>query len=363
MNDNKKWFRFLAIVPLIVLFVFTNVYEDPANIFHDDSAEIVEALLDGNEAYFGSGNGNARNVKLKLIEEMPKHIECLTLGPSLTLGIRKENVGTDSYYNLSVTGMLFQEYLIYFGLLQINDVKVDRVILCVDSYFFDESKYSGGISYPEMMPYATYMLELLQGENPNEPEKDIKNGWLQIQQAFSVTYFQSSVAYVQNNNSYKIQNKRWGIIDEATEDLAHYLSDGSWVYAFDYRNRTEEDVLTDATSYPIEKRFAKGSHISEYSKDIFWKLINYLTEQGTTVEFFLCPLAPALWDRIENDSDAGEYYILDELETFALEVADEFGIKVIGSYNPYNINVKNADFWDARHMRHEVLETYFDFSE
>lgn len=361
---KKRWFHLFAIVPLIGILLVTNIYEDPANIFHNDSVSIANAILDGNATYFESGNGDERAVKLALIEGMPKHVECITIGPSLSMGIRNFNVGTDSYYNLSASSLNFYEYLAEFGLLQINDVHADRVIFCVDTYFFDENMYLQGSINDDMMKYAAYMQELLDGNSPNIPSK---NTWedlrVQLEQAFSITYFQSSVAFIQSNNSYKLPNKRWGIVDENTENFAHYLSDASWVYDLPYRSRTAEEVLTESDQYNIEKQFSKGEHISEYSMEIFNKLIDYLQGQGTVVEFYLCPLSPALWDRMESNSDADKYFILDEVETFALKVANEKGIKVTGSYNPYNVGITNADFLDARHVRHDMLEKYFDFKE
>ena len=112
-----KWLKLITMVPLVCLLVITNIYEDPANIFHNDSVSIANAILSGNEAYFGSGNGDERAVKMELIEEMPKNIECLTLGPSLSMGIRETNVGTDSYYNLSASGLNFYDFLAEFGMI------------------------------------------------------------------------------------------------------------------------------------------------------------------------------------------------------------------------------------------------------
>lgn len=359
-----KWLKLISVIPLICFLVITNIYQDPANIFHNDSASIADAILSGNEAYFGSGNGDERAVKQSLIEGMSKDVDCLTMGPSLSMGIRRTNVGTDSYYNLSASGLNFYDFLAEFGLMEIYDINVDRIVFCVDSYFFDENFYSAGSRNPDMMKYADYMIAILNNEECSVPEKvSDEQMRLMIEQAFSITYFQSSVKFIQSNNSYIIPNKRWGIVDETTEDLAHYKSDASWVYAIEYRRATENDVLRHAAGYNINAQFSKGGHISEYSKDIFIKLIEHLRNKGVEIEFFLCPLAPALWDRIENDVDSDQFFILDELEEFATETAKEYGIKITGSYNPYQVGISNADFWDSRHIRHDNLDNFFDFKE
>lgn len=318
--------------------------------------------MGGHGAYFGSGNFDERSVRQNMIKAMPGNVECIAVGPSLSMGIRSSDVGTENFYNLSASSLNFYDYLNVFGLMEANNKKAGRVILCVDSYFFDESKYSMGSSFPFGNKYAEYMEAVLNGENPAIPEENKNSKFKEFSQAFSITYFQASVKYIQSQGSYILKQKRWGLLDENTEDMAHYMSDGSWVYQLDYRNRTVDDVLEDAAKYDIDGIFSKGKHASRYSMETFEKLVSYLTGTGAEVNLFLCPLSPALWDRIKNGDSPEEYYILDELETFANEIAKKYNLKITGSYNPYNLNIKNEDFYDARHLRHEQLSKFFDFS-
>lgn len=363
ISEKVKWIRLaVIIIPLLVLLCGINYYEDPANLFHDYNENVAKALLDGHEAYFGSGNGDERSVKMHTIRNMPQHVECITLGPSLAMGISKEHAGTESYYNLSASGLNFNDFMGEIALLEISGVTYDRLIYCVDSYFFDET-FAAAVRNPDIMKYAEYMMAKLDGKNPSVPEEKTDTGNIktQIGQLFSVTYFQDCVDYIRSNQSVILKEKRWGIIDEDTKDLAHYASDGSWVYDAEYRNRTVEDVINSANVYQIEHQFAYDRHLSGYYKDYFEKLISYLVERNITVEFFLCPVCPALQDRLE--ADKSHYFLMDELEVFAHRVADRYGIRVTGSYDPYAAGVSDDDFWDCRHMRHDRLGDYFDFKE
>ena len=358
-----KWIRFVvSILPLLILLCGINYYEDPANIFHDNSKHVAEALLSGHEAYFGTGNGDERAVKYCTIKELPKHVDCVTIGPSLSIGIRRGDVGTENYHNISASGLNFNDFMGEIAMLEANDIEVDRVVYCVDSYFFDEA-FAAGARNADIMPYAEYMLSVLDGNNPSFPEDNRAKEVLKtrIEQFFSVTYFQSSLNLVRSNDSLKLPQKRWGVIDESTKDLAHYATDGSWVYAADYRDNTVEDVVAAANSYDIQAQFAYDRHLSDYYKVYFKKLVKHLLDKGVTVEFYLCPLCPTLWDRLEADSD--HYFMLDEIEEYAHEVADEYKIKLTGSYNPYSVGISDADFWDARHIQHDKLSTFFDFME
>ena len=127
----------------------------------------------------------------------------------------------------------------------------------------------------------------------------------------------------------------------------------------EYRANDKDFVIAEANDYNIEFQFSKGCHISAYSEEIFEKLIVYLQEQGTEVDLYLCPLSPALWDRIEQEKES--YIILKELEMFAHEMSNKYELKLTGAYNPYQIGATNSDFWDSRHFRHDRLDDFFSF--
>ena len=354
-----KWLSFLLLLPIIFVLTFTNCYIDPANIFHDYSEEIAESILRGNATHFGSSNVNEREVKHNLIIKMPDKVECIAVGPSLVMGVRSEIAGSDNFYNLGHSGANFYDILAQFGLMEAYGKKVDRVIFCVDSYFFDDTLMKRLGVKENLKKYTDYMIDILNGEETEKPrESDWNELETKVRQMFSVTYFQASVDSVQAANSYVNDRERWGIVGE-NFDGTYYMPDASWVYARSYQNRTEEDVRKDSEEYNIERQFSKGEHVSEYCKDIFEKLIRYLLSQRIETDLYLCPVAPSLWDRIEEEE--AEYPIIEELEEYANRMAKKYNLKITGSYNPYNLDMEDKDFYDARHVRHELLGTYFDF--
>ena len=360
MNKLKMW-RLLAFVPAIALLAGINYYEDPANIFHDSNKEMAAELLGGKAVYFGSGNGDERKVKQYVIEGMPKHVECLTIGPCLSMTVNKENVGTEDYYNLSVSGLNYTDCMAEFALLDLNEIEYDRVILCVDSYFFDEA-FALGSRNQDFIPYAEYMIKKFDGEDPEAPQKSVLTTCkTYFEQAFSLTYFQASLNLIKKNRSLFLKSKRWGIMNDETADYAHYENDASYVYALEYRLNTTDNVVAEATGYDIETEFAHNKHLSDYYKDRFRMLIEYLDNKGVEIEFFYCPICPTLWDRRAKNAD--EYFLLEEIEAYGHEIAAEYNIKETGSFNPYNIGITDDDFWDARHLKQSSIDEKFDFKK
>ena len=359
MQKIKKGLKLLVVLPMLLVLVFVNIYEDPANMFHDPGTEIAQAILDGKKPYFAGANGDEREVKKYLIENIDKHVDCITVGPSLSMEIGHEHVGTDSYYNLSVSAMNYNDYMAIFGLLDLNEIKYDKVIICVDTYFFDDYFVSDSWN-PDYMNYASYMIGKLEGKEYSLPENGITVPELKnkLSLMFSVSYFQSSLDFIKSNGSIIPPETRWGIADENT-DVDHYLPDGSWEYGLSYRSRTVEDVIDNSNSVDIEQRFGSERNISDYYKEHFEMLIGYLDERGVEVEFFLCPICPALWDRLQESGE--DRFLLYELEQYSGEIAEKYDINVVGSYDPYKTGVDNSDFYDCFHLRRDALAGYFQF--
>lgn len=358
---KKKKFVWLKLIatfsPLLALLIIVNIYYDPVNVFHNVSRSIADSLLANNSTYITSGNMNEREVKQYIIEDMPEDIDCISIGSSTMFGIRSEHVGTENYYNLGVSGADFYDILAQFGLMEIHGKVPKRVIFCVDTYFFDENMLSILTRHIPYKPYANYMIQILNGENPSVPQKNTFADDIQkFSQMFSVSSFQTAVDYFMEYKTLNVE--RWGIADADYDGTySYYLADGSMMYPVDYRNNTVDDVVKDAASYDVTYYFSSGEHISETSMDVFEKLICYLEDQGTEVILFLPPLCPSLWNKCSEDVTP----ILWEVEAFAQEMAEKYELKMVGSYNPYTVGMTDADFYDCRHMRHECLDEYFDF--
>lgn len=364
---GKKWLRLTVMIPLVIVLVVTNVYQDPASLFHDYSLSVSEAILRGEKPYFYSENADERGVKQHLIEGMPKKIECVTIGPSLSLCINSEMVGTDSYYNLSFSELTFADLMAEFAMLEVNNIEVDRVVLSVDTYLFDDG-FADRLQKPEWEPYTNYMKKRLDGEDVSDESLEYDPGYVEninrfydhVGQALSLTYFQASCDLIKQNK-HIIQKSRCGIIDDSTKDNAYFNPDASWVYSKGYRQKGIEYVIDEAKSFDIRTQFAYNNHISDEKVRYFDKLIEYLLAKGVEVEFFICPLCPSLWDRLDIGKDDCKFYILNDVENHIRDLSEKYNIKMVGSYNPYEVGVEDDDFWDCRHMKIDRLDYYFDF--
>ncbi|MBE6105453.1 hypothetical protein [Anaerovibrio lipolyticus] len=363
----NKWIKLLVFLPIPILMMTVNYLVDPAGLFRIDYEAVAQSIVNGNKTMITKNNINERKVKENIIKKMPKHVECIAVGPSLVMGIRQGDAGTDSFYNLGESGADFYDIFAQFGLLEINGVSYNRVIFCIDSYFFDENLNKTFTRNMELKPYAEYMLDVLDGNIKMAQPKE-KNGIYAYKQLLSPQLFQTSFHLIKDKGleaavsggwivADNYNGDKWKVADQDIYEWAYYMPDGSWVYGIKTQKYDEKYVVKHSNEYAVESQFSKGKHLGNYQKDSFEKLVKYLLDKNVRVDLYLCPVAPTLWDRINNE----EYYVLNELEEFAHNMSSKYNLKLTGSYNPYKLGMTNKDFYDSRHVRHELLSTYFDF--
>lgn len=356
MKTALKWVKliFLILLPLICV-ILINLIGDSANLFHYETADkIADSILEGKSTYI-LGNPNGRLIKKALIEKMPDEVDTIVIGPSISMCINKEVAGTDSFYNLSVESGNYYDIFALFGLLELNNKKYNRVILCTDFDFFNKGKITTNMT--EMFSsYYDYMFSKIHGEMPvfaeGMFEKNLSNlsraSWKQL---ISIQYFQPSFKILPQ--LIKDKGKRVGTVtDENALEHFYFKSDASWVYEGQYIARTEEFVKNDSRTYFWDPLCAPEEHLSEEVKQNFSLLMDFLNKKNVNVDIYISPLAPSLYDQFDFDSRP----LLREGEDFINSYAQNHNIRVIGSYSPYKYGLKDADFYDARHLRRESFK-------
>ena len=360
MNKVFQWIRLFIIIliPCICL-IAVNYIGDSANCFHmHANNQVAESILKGNTTYI-LGSPNGRYIKKTVIENMPKEIDTIVIGPSLSLCINKDNAGTNSFYNLSVEAANYHDILASFALLEINKIKYNRVILCADCDFYN----MGRTALPQsrvFYPYADYMLSVIKGKTLINPEKQFKENLIKdkkhnLRQLFSVQYFQESIKTILQ--LIREKGNRVGLVTKENA-LRHFYfeDDASWVYEGSFIDRTEQFVKNDCINYTWDVFCAPDEHLEKSFKETFILLMNYFHQKNISVDIFFSPLAPTLYDSFDNNYRP----LLHEAEVFINEYAQNHDIKIVGSYCPYDYGFTDADYYDARHIRREKLSV-FDF--
>lgn len=362
LKKISLWKGILIFIPIPFIIAFTNLVADAGNIFHDETSREVAQQIAKGKAVYSVGNFDERNVKFNLIQFLPENVDCLVFGPSLSMGIRSHDVGTDNFFNLGESGADFYDIMAQFGALEFFKKNYKRVVICVDFDYFCETYIKQNIRDQQYKPYALYMIDVLNHKNVAAPNLKLSlvDKIISWKELLSVSYFQSSARILLTNLKDIVLRKttadRIGTPDENYKE-AYYKKDASWVYAKSFQAHDLNFVLNEIKKYPMTPHLVKKEHLRKESVEVFEKLINYLQTKDVDIELYLCPFPPTLWNKI----DRKEYVMVDELEEYAKSIAKKYNLKLTGAYDPSVLGVSNEDFYDARHLRHEKLSVYMDF--
>ena len=356
MKNKYKWFEILMFLPPIILLVSVNLIVDVSQFFHPEISEkIADSILKGQSIRVIGNNGNERLIKQILIEKMKKEIDTIAVGPSLVMYIGSEAVKNTSFYNLGVSRADHYDIMATFGLLKINKIKFNKVILCIDFPIFSNTAYvKNNKKHNDLIDFTNYMIDFL--ENNKQDFFSSSNFFANLKEApfFSLTYFKDCLKYFIKQKSLN----RIEIVTNNTKEQ-YYTSEASIFPPERSNNNSEEDIISAVKEIKNQPRFhdSFNGEIDNDCKKQFIKLVNYLQKQDVEIIFWYHPFPPALWD----NTNWNQYPALKELDRWSREFAQKKRIKTIGSYNPHDIGIRNIDFLDGRHLKRSAIAQHFKF--
>ena len=360
---KSKWMRFLPFLPILVLLLVVNIYGDAGNKFHSPADAMADALVNGYPAYVASGNLNERELRYRYICRMPDDIECSIFGSSTVLCVKSTDIGVGKFVNLGNSAGRLEDALSCLGAIKFlgKHKHIQRIIFSPSEYWFNRKRIDSDYD-KTLMPYVDYMLDTIKGKNTEDrqiPTPEFNASIFSSNLLFSLSYFQANVKYILGSNM--LQTARSGIVEKDKYEGKYYMPDGSLVYEKKTTMRDEINVIHFAGEFVKDRKVLEAytEHLDSENSKIFDKLVEYLTAQGIRVDIFLVPLPPALWDRINPT----QYPFFPELEEYLINTADKYSLRVIGSFNPYKVDITNSDFYDARHIRSESISKYFNLKD
>jgi hypothetical protein len=172
----------------------------------------------------------------------------------------------------------------------------------------------------------------------------------------SLGYFQISLQTLIGYNNRKQQFKVSQNIDY-NETTMTKLPDGSYLYGLKARKRTATEVNNEANTWITNIMELNNFHnIDQKRWDIFTSFILFLKNRGVKVIILLPPYHPIAYNFLKNNIN---YKIIVDVESRVRVWSKENDIPTIWSYDPTICNYDDSDFYDATHVKREVVENYF----
>ena len=341
----------LVFLPFVLFIVGINYYADPANILQVGyEQKVAEILVQGKNA------SNIRNMDDRaLIREYAENtslkIDTLLLGSSHSMQVTKEITGDPNTFCAGVTGSDLRDCISIWRLMLQQGQMPKRVILTIDPWMLAEGcleKRAMTDGYVEFCKEHGTTALATAGNWQAKLEK--------LSQAFSLTYFQSSVQYLQKG----LDKTRDPIpTEEFYTQTDMRRADGSYGYNAELRDVTPENMYDRVKDYITQRStvmqdFDGINPLLQTQLELF---IDEMQQKGTEVTLFLSPFNNAYYDHMSSQTD--NYVEMLSVEPLVRNIAKEKGVQVIGSYDPYACGLTQMDFYDGLHCSSESVKRFW----
>lgn len=328
-------------LPVLIVLITVNYFGDAARIFDSEyEKEMAEILMNGSYVT-NISNYDERIFQKELINRMNNAPEILVLGSSRTMLINSTYFPNQTFFNNSVSGASIEDIIALFQMYKERSILPNKIIIGIDPWLLNENN---GQSRWKSLEYFYNKY------NKKTGSILATNSSYKYSELFSLSYFQASIKSLPKLFS---GTSRPIATQEKYNETNTKLSDGSLVYRADYRNATQNYINSKIEGY-IAGNIYSIENFETISDEIWTEFQNFvstLRKEHISIEFFLCPYAPIVYDKI-----AKEYPNVLQSESLIVNFAHDKGIKVHGSFNPYDLRFDEKYFYDGMHCKEKGIK-------
>ena len=361
----KTLFKLALCVPVLVFMVWFSYTVDRSGLFQGELAprRIVDLMLQGYDVT-NFDSMDEREVVQLYAQDVPETPQVIGVGSSRVLQFSREVIGTDSFFNMGVTGADVRDNMTsYYKMVTYGKVP-DVLVWSVDPWVF----YDDPMAYDERADadlYNEFLTKVL-GVPTDYEEPDQVELWKALAEP---AYFQGNVDYfVKNRGQDVVTDDEGNAIDFNPVQGDPYAqptnikrSDGSVLYETTFRDQTQDQILALAAAActTFNSVHMEGfDTMGETAMAAFEAFIDYAHEQGTTVILVLSPWHPYLYDYLLTETDLHRGFF--QVENWVRQYCAEHGVPLYGSYDPSCIEgIEELDFFDGLHCKDTGIRKFF----
>ena len=339
-------------MPLLILIFAVNYYADPAGLVNRRIERETARLL--NEGYNVAGveTIDDRAMMTYYMRDRSAPIDCLVLGASRGMQVSREDTGIDATFNAGVTGAELRDMISIYYMYTSRFPAPKRVILTLEPWTLSEN-YTNKRSITE--GYYRFCEE--RGLDPIKTS-NIRVQAEKIYELFTIRYFQQSINPIFSGNPDIRRHVRATERIRGEEDIRH--EDGSYAYSFRYSAKSDVEkasILSDMESKTPD--MIRDYQFSGTLKEQLGEFVRMLAGQGVEVTFFIPPMLPDYYSYLAEN---GKRDMFDDTMSAYMDIAEENGIEVIGSY--HDEDTTSRDFYEVLHPTNEyVMKLFREYRE
>ena len=357
--------RCVLLVPILIFMVGFSYTVDRSGLFQGALAprRIVDLMLQGYDVT-NFEQMNEREVVQLFAQDVPETPEVIGIGSSRVLQFTRELVGSDSFFNMGVTGADVRDNMTsYYKMVSYG--KAPKVLLwSVDPWVFygDEAAFDARADEELYNEFLTNVL----GVETDYEEPDQVELWKALAEP---AYFQGNVDYyLKNRGQATVTDDEGNPIefnpvegDPYNQTTTIKRSDGSVLYDIGFRTLNEDQIraLAAEACPTFNSVHMEGfDSLTPTQTEAFDRFLQYARSQGTTVILVLSPWHPYLYDYLLNESELHQGFF--QVEPYLRNYCLENNIPLYGSYDPSCIEgLEELDFFDGLHCKDSGIAKFF----
>lgn len=361
----KISFRFVLLVPILIFMVAFSYQVDRSGLFQGDLAprRIVDLMLEGYDVT-NFEQMDERQVVQLFAQDVPETPQVIAVGSSRILQFNREIIGTDSFFNMGVTGADVRDNMTsYYKMVSYG--KAPQVLVwSVDPWVFygNENAFD---SRADADLYNEFLTKVLGVETDYE-EPDKVALWKALAEP---AYFQGNVDYyIKNRGQTTVTDDDGNTIefnpvegDPYDQPTTIKRSDGSVLYDVAFRSQTQDQILSQAAAAceTFNSVHMEGFNALDATQvQAFQSFIDYAHNQGTTVILVLSPWHPYLYNYLVNEPEKHSGFF--QVEPWLRQYCHDNNIPLYGSYDPTCIaGLEEMDFFDGLHCKDTGIAKFF----
>lgn len=356
---NRTIQRLLLLFPFFLILVLTNWFMDPAHLRAPDAYEkgIAKMLAQG-KAVTNVINDDASAILEYSIHAQKSAPDVLLLGTSKSKGINSDFFPGQTFFNAALSGSGLDDQLVIYNMYERRGFSPKEVVFEVNPWLLMGGRTSQVARFK--VQGAQLTAALLRGESPKGPARTEPNSTsTSLTKMITPDYFQTSSLALVNKLFRGNDGSAREYYEGDTPSGTTYFPDGSiLVPPYMIANLGSEQPEAYALKYGWDPPGGIPRQIDPLQQKIFEAFIQHLLNSGVKVTFYIPPYHPTSY-RLMMDSP--NRFVAD-IQNYFVDFARAHDIEVIGSYNPADIGITDADFYDPTHITTESIWRVFEGS-
>ncbi|MEW5940794.1 MAG: hypothetical protein AB1750_14085, partial [Chloroflexota bacterium] len=280
--------------------------------------------------------------------------DVLVIGSSRAKLLRADSFPGQTFFNASLSGASMTDYLAITNLVESRGGLPRTMVIELSAFLLSDDLVS---VWPQFEVRKDALeAHLFEGtpvppvEGPSTPTLEDYSRFLQPD------YFQLSFYTLLDTRLGDAQGSEYHVLRKDEEPAGMtYLADGSEIFPPSRRKNLGKESVTALAIDAGQYSAGIPKVIVPERQRVLETYLAYLQARGVNVILFLAPYHPVSYEIMLTN----RYRIIVDIQAYYEELAARLGLPLVGSFNPSDLGITKAVYYDATHITPEALAGIF----